>query len=376
MAHQSPVALVVGVTGMAGLSLAKALKQPDCLGGPWKVYGAARHSPDEWFPSSILDSFITFDAVNSADTRAKLLPIANEVTHLFWVTFQLVADEEVKISVNKSMLLNVLTVLKSYPSSPLTHITVQTGTKHYLGPVHDPVQSTKLICHEPPFEENMPRLSYPNFYYALEDLVKSYAPSITYSIHRSSIIIGASPRSAYNMLMVLATYAAICRQVGLPFRFPGNRYTWEHFCDMTDARVLAKQHVWAAVTKKAKNQAFNCTNGDVFAWKSMWKVLCKTFAVKFVDLDEKEEFDLVQFMRDKGEVWDQIVEEYGLHKTKLEEIACFDALVPVFRFEFQLVSSMNKSKNYEFFEYAETFNSVKFWVMKLREMNLIPIYEH
>jgi hypothetical protein len=108
----------------------------------------------------------------------------------------------------------------------------------------------------------------------------------------------------------------------------------------------------------------------------MWKVLCKTFAVKFVELDEKEEFDLVQFMRDKGEIWDQIVEEYGLHKTKLEKIACFEALVPVFRFEFQLVSSMNKSKNYEFFEYAETFNSVKFWVMKLREMNLIPIYEH
>ena len=376
MDHQSPVALVVGVTGMAGLSLAEALKQPDCLGGPWKVYGAARRSTDDWFPSSILDGFINFDAVDSANTHAKLLPIANEVTHLFWLTFQFVGDEEVNITINNSMLLNVITVLKSSLSSPLTHITVQTGTKHYMGPIYDPVLSTQLISHEPPFNENMSRLPYPNFYYALEDLVASYTPSITYSIHRSSIIIGASPRSAINALMMLATYAAICRYIGLPFRYPGSRYTWEHFCDMTDASVLAKQHVWAAVTKNAKNQAFNCTNGNIFTWKSMWKLLSEVFDVKFVELDENEEFDLVELMSDKSEVWDLIVEEYGLHKTKLEEIAYFEALMPVVRFEFQHVSSMNKSKEYGFFEYAHTFKSIRFWVAKLRKMKLIPSYQH
>ncbi|AES89376.1 putative oxidoreductase [Medicago truncatula] len=373
---RNSVALVVGVTGMAGLSLAKALKQPDCLGGPWKVYGAARRSADGWFPSSILDGFITFDAVNSADTHDKLLPLVQEVTHLFWVTFQFVGDEEANITVNKTMLLNVLTVLKSSPSSSLIHITLQTGTKHYMGPVHDPVLSTKLICHEPPFHENMPRLPYPNFYYVLEDLVTSYAPSVTYSIHRSSIIIGMSPRSAHNVLMKLAVYAAICHHLGLPFRYPGNKYTWEHFCDMTDAGVLAKQHVWAAVTEDAKNQAFNCTNGDVFTWKSMWMLLSEVFNVKFVELNDKEEFDLVELMRDKGEIWDLIVEEYGLHKTKLEEIASFEATVPVLRFQFQHVSSMNKSKDYGFFEYADTFKSIRFWVAKLREMKLIPVYKH
>jgi nucleoside-diphosphate-sugar epimerase len=159
MEHQSFVALVVGVTGMAGLSLAEALKQPDSLGAPWKVYGAARRSPDDWFPSSILDGFITFDAVNSADTHAKLSPIAHEITHLFWVTFQYNPDEDVNISVNRSMLLNVLNALKSSPSSPLTHITLQTGTKHYMGPVLDPVRSSQLIGHEPPFNENMSRVT-------------------------------------------------------------------------------------------------------------------------------------------------------------------------------------------------------------------------
>jgi hypothetical protein len=55
---------------------------------------------------------------------------------------------------------------------------------------------------------------------------------------------------------------------------------------MSDARVLAKQHVWAAVTDGAKNQTFNCTNGDVFTWKSLWKVLCEVFDVEFVAFDE------------------------------------------------------------------------------------------
>ncbi|XP_061349223.1 3-oxo-Delta(4,5)-steroid 5-beta-reductase-like [Gastrolobium bilobum] len=376
MELQTSVALVIGATGMAGLSLVEALKQPNCLGGPWKVYGAARRPPPEWFPSSIVDQFITFDAVDSADTRAKLFPIAHEVTHLFWLTFQFLENEEANITVNKAMLLNVLNVLKSSPSSRLNHVTVQTGTKHYMGPISDPVLSTQLVCHEPPFHENMPRLPYPNFYYSLEDVVASHAPSLTYSVHRASLIIGGSSRSLYNALMILTTYAAICRHVGLPFRYPGTRYTWEHFCDMTDVRVLAQQHVWAAVTPKPKNQAFNCTNGDVFTWKSVWKLLCEVCDVEFVPFDESQEFDLVELMRDKGRVWDQIVEKYGLHKTKLEEIAAYEAVQTVLHFKFQHVSSMNKSREYGFFGYSDTFESIRFWVAKLRQMKLIPSYEH
>ncbi|CAJ1940894.1 unnamed protein product [Sphenostylis stenocarpa] len=205
MESQASVALVVGVTGLTGLSLVQALKQPNCPGGPWKVYGVARRPPPSWFPSSIIDRFITFDAIDSSNTRAKLSPIACQVTHLFWVTFQIRADEEVNTRVNKTMLLNVLTVLKSSASSKLIHVTLQTGTKHYMGPIFDPAHSSQLISHDPPFHENMARLPYPNFYYPLEDLVQSYAPSLTYSVHRSSIIIGASSRSVHNTLLTLAT---------------------------------------------------------------------------------------------------------------------------------------------------------------------------
>ena len=80
----------------------------------------------------------------------------------------------------------------------------------------------------------------------------------------------------------------------------GAKYTWENFCDMSDARVLAEQQIWAAVTERAKNQAFNCTNGDVYTWKSLWKVCCEVFDVEFVPFDENEKFDWVGMMKKKG----------------------------------------------------------------------------
>ncbi|XP_017980028.1 PREDICTED: 3-oxo-Delta(4,5)-steroid 5-beta-reductase [Theobroma cacao] len=367
------VALVVGVTGMAGLSLSEALKKPTALGGPWKVYGTARRSKPSWFPSTFVDHYLSFDASNLDDTIKNLSPISNEVTHVFWVAIQVRENEEANVSINSAMLKNVLDVLKSGTSPRLCRVTLQTGTKQYMGPIFDTSLGIQLLPHDPPFQEDMPRLPYPNFYYALEDLLASYTPSFSYSVLRSSIIIGASSRSVYNSLLCLAVYANICKNQGLPFRFPGNRYTWEHFCDASDAGVLAEQHIWAAVSEKAKNQAFNCTNGDVFTWKSFWKELSKVFNVQFVQFDGKEKFDVVEIMKKNASVWDQIVEDNGLFRTKIEDmITSFDALKTVLNFEFQHFSSMTKSRDFGFFGYADTLRSIEMWVRRSQEMKIIP----
>ncbi|KAH8484280.1 hypothetical protein H0E87_028650 [Populus deltoides] len=283
------VALIVGITGLAGFSLAEALQKPTTPGRPWKVYGIARRPLPRWFPAFLVDGFISLDALDCADTANKLSPVAHEITHVFWVSMQHHGNEEVNISMNSTMLANVLNALKSTAPSRLRHVTLLTGTKHYMGPIFDPSLRGQLVHQEPPFKEDLGRLPCPNFYYALEDLVASYLPSITHSVHRSSIIIGASSRSPNDTLLTLSVYATICRYQGLPFRYPGNKYTWEHFCDMSDARVLAEQQIWAAVTEGAKNQAFNCTNGDVFTWKSLWGVLCEVFDVEFVAFEENDE---------------------------------------------------------------------------------------
>nr|WLD25708.1 citral reductase 1a [Pelargonium hybrid cultivar] len=367
--ESEPVALIVGVTGMTGLSLAEALKSPTALGGPWKVFGAARRPMPTWFPSTNVDKYITFNSTNVDDTRRQLSLLRHQISHVFWVALSANTNEEDNISTNSTMLANVLNTLLE-PPSRLRHVTLQTGTKHYLGPLFDPTHHG--VTHDPPFHEDLPRLPYRNFYYVLEDMTASYVPSITYSIHRPCYIIGASSRSTYNLLLAIALYAAICRHEGVPFKYPGNRFTWEHLYDFTDASLLAKHHIWAAVTDKSHNEAFNCTNGDVFMWKSLWKVLSNIFNVEFVEFNESDRFDIVELMKEKGQVWDAIVEKHGLYKAKLEEICCFDILKFAVNVEVQFVSSMNKSRDFGFVGHVDTFKSIQLWVNRLRRMKVIP----
>ncbi|KAG9459603.1 hypothetical protein H6P81_004111 [Aristolochia fimbriata] len=303
------VALIVGVTGIVGFSLAEAMRKPTAPGGPWRIYGAARRERPEWFPSSLLDGFIQLDALDRDDTVAKLSPIAHRVTHLFWVA-----------------------------------VSIMTGTKHYMGPIGDPKYAGKLGSVDAPWREDTPRRHFPNFYYALEDIV------------------------ALEKFLHL-----VCRYEGSsPFRFPGTRYAWEHFCDASDAGLLADQQLWVATTDAAKNQAFNCTNGDVFAWKSFWRVVAEALKVEFVDSYE-EGFDLVEAMKEKGPVWDAIVKEHGLFETKMEELlTCFRAASIVLKFGFQHVCSMNKSREFGFLASVDTLKSIPVWIERMREMNLIP----
>ncbi|KAG9134418.1 hypothetical protein Leryth_027157, partial [Lithospermum erythrorhizon] len=324
-------------------------------GGPWRVFGSARRSPPTWFPSSTLDNFLAFDATNYSETMQILSPFATEITHVFWVALQVRDNEEENIDSNKTMLQNVLNVLvKTSPNSSLKHVCLQTGSKHYMGPIF---QRGSYVPHDPPFQENMERLPYPNFYYALEDTLFSFCQSsITYSIHRPSRIIGASSRSFYSMLTTMSVYATICKFEGLPFRFPGNKYTWEHFFDMSDARFIAEQQIWAAGTEEAKNQAFNCTNEDVCSWKIVWKVLCEAHEVEFVPFDEGQEFDWLGEMK----------------KTKFDEVTCLDAADIVLHFENQYVSSMNKSREFGFLGYVDSLKSLGFWIDRLKKMKIIP----
>ncbi|PWA73093.1 NAD(P)-binding domain-containing protein [Artemisia annua] len=371
--EQEPIALIVGVTGMVGVALAEALKNPTVLGGPWQVYGVSRHPLPSWFPSSYLDKHIILDTLNKENTHKTLAPLSSCITHVFWLAISVNESEELNISYNSTMLSNVLDTLTSgSPNSKLKHVTLQTGTQQYMGPIHDLALSVQLVPHEAPFREDYPRLNFPNFYHALEDIVASYPKYFTYSIHRASIIIGASSRSYYNSLLSLSIYALICKYENYPFRYPGNKFSWEHFWDMSDARLLAEQQIWASVTNKAKNQAFNCTNGDVFTWKMLWRVLCDVFDVEFVPFDENEKFHFVNFMKDKGQVWDKIVEENGLYKTKMEEVTCFPAVDVVLKLEIQHVCSMNKSREFGFHGYANTLASIEPWVERLRQMKILP----
>ncbi|KAK9270729.1 hypothetical protein L1049_026312 [Liquidambar formosana] len=159
------VGLVIGVTGIVGNSLAEILPLSDTPGGPWKVYGVARRPRPNWNVDCPVE-YIQCDVSDEDDTMAKLSPLT-DVTHIFYVTWTNRSTEIENCEANGAMFRNVLRAV--IPSAPnLRHICLQTGGKHYVGPFES---FGKIQPHDPPFTEDMPRLSAPNFYYTLEDVL-------------------------------------------------------------------------------------------------------------------------------------------------------------------------------------------------------------
>ncbi|KAL0439047.1 UNVERIFIED_CONTAM: (S)-8-oxocitronellyl enol synthase CYC2 [Sesamum latifolium] len=259
------------------------------------------------------------------------------------------------------------------PSSPnLTHICVQTGLKHYIGPFES---FGKIKPHETPFVEDVPRLDAPNFYYTLEDIALEASkkkPGLTWSVHRPAVIFGFSPYSMMNMLDSLCVYAAICKHENVPLKFPGTKAAWNCYFVASDADLIAEQQIWCSVDPNGKNEAFNCSNGDLFKWKHFWKVLADKFEVEYEEFDENQEYvSLSERMKDKGPVWDEIVKKNNLTPTKLDEVSTFWFVDLMFGGECML-DSMNKSKEHGFFGFRKTQNSLISVIDKMKAHKIVP----
>jgi len=102
--------------------------------------------------------------------------------------------------------------------------------------------------------------------------------------------------------------------------FPGSSVQWNSLTDVTDARMLAKQLLWAAITPSARNQAFNVVNGDIFRWNWMWKRIAAWFGVEAAEL-QGEGAPLVKQLADAAPIWKGIAEKYGLKEADINVLA-------------------------------------------------------
>ncbi|KAK3011715.1 hypothetical protein RJ639_011665 [Escallonia herrerae] len=358
------VALIVGVTGIVGSSLAEILPLPDTPGGPWKVYGLARRPRPAWNENHPIH-YIQCDVSNKDETIAKLSPLT-DITHIFYVSWM--GTEECKV--NAVMFQNILDA--AIPNAPnLKHICLQTGIKHYFGLFET---DTKSEPHDSPFTEDLPRLNQPNFYHNLEDILyeETSKSGLTWSVHRPALIFGVSPCSMMNIVSTLSVYATICKHEKTPLVYPGTKASWNCYADAVDADLIAEHQIWTAVEPNAKNQVFNCNNGDVFKWKHIWKTLAEQFGLEMVGYEEgKEQLSLQEMMKDKGPVWDEIVKENKLVPTKLENIAAFWFADIAFMSE-NLLSSMNKNKEHGFVGFRNSQKSFVSCIDKMKDYKIIP----
>ena len=210
---------------------------------------------------------------------------------------------------------NLLGALSSKKS--VRHVALVTGLKHYLGPFEAYASSGTLP--DTPLRESQPRLPIENFYYAQEDEVYAAAERdrFTWSVHRPHTIIGQAVGNAMNLGTTLAVYATICKETGRAFQFPGSAAQWNGLSDVTDARMLAKQLVWAADTDAARNEAFNIVNGDVFRWSWLWPKLASWFGVQPAGFSGTIQ-PLEAAMANDHAVWREIAERHGLAEPDLD----------------------------------------------------------
>ncbi|XP_042494241.1 (S)-8-oxocitronellyl enol synthase ISY1 [Macadamia integrifolia] len=367
--HES-VGLIIGVTGIVGNSLAEILPLPDTPGGPWKVYGVARRPRPSWNADHPIE-YIQCDISDAQDTLTKLSPLT-DVTHIFYVSWADRGSESANCEINGAMFHNVLRAV--IPNAPnLQHICLQTGTKHYVGSFEDLIAGTARP-HDPPFDDDLPRLPTPNFYYTLEDILFEEVEkkdNLTWSVLRPGCIFGFSPFSLMNMIGTLCVYAAICKHEGLPLRFPGTRAAWNIYSEASDADLIAEHHIWASVDPYAKNEAFNCLNGDVFKWKHLWKVLAEQFEMDCPEFEEGVP-SFAELMKDKGPVWDEIVKENNLLPTKLEDVGIWWFADFTLGAPESFLSSMNKSKEHGFVGFRNTTKSFVSWIDKMKAFKLVP----
>ena len=349
-------ALVVGTSGIVGSATAALLIEQG-----WTVYGLARRPSDQPGVRPV-----AADLTDAAGTAAALKDLAPDA--VFVSTWSRQATEAENIRVNGAMVRNLLDGLR--PAKSVRHVALVTGLKHYLGPFE---AYGKGVLPQTPFREEQGRLDVENFYYAQEDEVFAAAArdGFSWSVHRPHTVIGKAVGNAMNMGTTLAAYATLCRETGRPFRFPGSAAQWNGLTDMTDARQLAAQLLWATTTPEAANQDFNIVNGDVFRWSWMWSRIADWFGVEAAPFDGTV-VPLEEQMADDAAVWRRIAEREGLVEADLTRLASpwhtdADLGRPI-----EVVTDMGKSRRLGFTRYQSTDDAFFDLFAQLRADRLIP----
>ena len=352
----SNTALIVGASGIVGSATAALLHQEG-----WRVAGLARHPAAQAGVEPV-----SGDLQDPASLERALADLAP--THVFLATWQRRPTEAEMIRVNRAMVENLLDALR--PKTSVRHVALVTGLKHYLGPFEAYGKGT---LPQTPFREDQGRLDIENFYYAQEDAVFAAAArdGFAWSVHRPHTIIGKAVGNAMNMGTTLACYATLCRELGRPFIFPGSAAQWNGLTDMTDARLLARQLLWASTEPKAANEAFNVVNGDVFRWSWMWGRIAAWFGIEAVPFDGTHR-PLEPRMAQDGPAWAEIAQRYGLAEPNLEKLASAWHTDADLGRPIEVVTDMSKSRRLGFTAYQPTDDAFYDLFGQLRADRLIP----
>jgi nucleoside-diphosphate-sugar epimerase len=349
-------ALIAGVSGIIGRHLAEHLLTTK----GWTVTGISRHKHD--LPKGV--KHIAVDLTNDEAVHVALKQV--KPTDVFITTWLRQPTEAENCRVNAGMVRNLLQAMEG---KDIKHAALVTGAKHYMGPF-EAYAKAKMVT---PFREEMPRLPYQNFYYDQEDEVFAAADKqgFSWSVHRPHTLIGYTVGNQMNMAATLGAYAAICKETGGPFVFPGSPQQYEAAVDITDGRIISKHLLWAATKPAARNNAFNIANGEVFRWNWMWPKLAAYFGLAAAEYPGHSQ-PLEKQMEGMGPVWDKIVAKHGLQKNPLSAVASWWHSDADLGRVIENFNDMTKSRDMGFTAYQNSVRSFTDAFDRFRAAKILP----
>ena len=334
MTEKTKQAVVVGANGIIGSNLIAHLIEL----GDWDIVGLSRRGGETVGKVS----HIAVDLLNAAEAKAKLSHLTN-ITHIFYAAYQDRPSWAELVAPNLAMLVNVVNAIEPIAPS-LEHISLMQGYKVYgahLGPFKTPARETDAN-HMPP-EFNIDQQDF------LEALQKG--KSWNWSALRPSVVIGFALGNPMNLASVIAVYASMSKELGIPLRFPGKPGAYDSLLEMTDAGLLARATVFIATNPQCGNQAFNINNGDLFRWSELWPRIAQYFGL---DVAPPLPMSLNVIMADKAKLWEQMVEKHGLAPTPYSDVSAWGFGDFVFGWDYDFFADGTKLRRAGFHEYINT----------------------
>ncbi len=343
-------AVVVGARGVIGSTLVEHLRTT----GGWRVIGLSRRGGEDAEGLRHLK----IDLMDRESMRAAAPELA-AATHVFYAAYQDRPSWAELVAPNVAMLEHVLDAVAGSPA--LEHVSLMQGYKVYgahLGPFKTPAREN-----DPP---HMP----PEFNVDQQQLLERHHAEHdwTWSAIRPSVVAGGALGNPMNLAMVIAVYASISRELGIPLRFPGRPGAYDSLLEMTDAGLLAAATVWAATDAGAANQAFNVANGDLFRWSELWPRIAVMFDL---DVAPPLPMSLTEVMADKRPLWEGMQAKYGL-RAGYDEVSSWAFGDVVFSWDYDMFADTSKSRRFGFHQYVETTEMFERTFARLRAGRIIP----
>jgi nucleoside-diphosphate-sugar epimerase len=355
--------LIAGASGLVGAAAVESF-----LADGYDVIALSRRRPEVDSIRSFTHSALDLrDAAACRDAAEEF----GAVTHVVYTAvFELPGlvpgwSEKIQMETNLAMLRNLMDPL-SQSAGGLKHVSLLQGTKAYGVHLH-PIRI--------PARERFPRDAHENFYWLQEDYVraKSAREGWAFTIWRPQLIVGPNYGVVMNLPPIIGAFAAICREEGRSFGFPGGAsWVWE----AVDTRLVADALLWGATAANAKGETFNLTNGEVFEWRDLWPSFAEVLGVRLgPDLPVR----LAEFLPAKASVWDRIVAKHKLRNVPMSELVGESHHYADFCFAHGATSSPRpafvstvKIKQAGFGQVYDTEETFRHWLRKLIERKILP----